>query len=131
MDWKRWATTTHGPSELIAASFAFWWGLWIWSPGWVVFGTSRTYRVMEMVAPDIVWGGVLMLAAVLLGWASLREISAVKLPVLLFLMAYFMFVTVIFSMANIGSTAPTTYFHVAITFAWLWFTERRRFNGWQ
>ena len=59
-NWRKWATTTHGPAELIAASFAFWWGFWTLSPGWNMFGTSPTYTLMAILAPDYVWGGVLM-----------------------------------------------------------------------
>ncbi len=128
MDWRQWATTTHGPSELIAASFAFWWGLWIWSPGWSAVESTPTYRVFALVAPDVVWGGVLMAASVLLAWASLSGLSALKQVTLLFLVAYLVFVTVIVGLANIYSAAPVTYFHVAITYAWLWWTDRRR-NG--
>ncbi len=129
MDLRHWATTTHGPAELLAASFAFWWGLWVWSPGWAMFQTSPTYALMSILAPDFVWGGVLMAAGAGLGWCSLRQFSAVKQVVLLFLMGYFVFVTVIFAVSNIGATAPVTYLHVALTYAWLWYTERRRLYG--
>lgn len=128
MDWRTWATTTHGPAELIAASFALWWGLWVWSPGWAVFGTSPSYAVMAAVAPDVIWGGALMAAGLALGWLSLSFRTHGKQLVLLFLMAYFVFVAVVFGVANLGSTAPATYFHVAVTYAWLWWTEKRR-NG--
>ena len=127
-NWKKWATTTHGPAELIAASFAFWWGFWTLSPGWNMFGTSPTYTLMALLAPDYVWGGVLMAAGGALGWLSLAGSIYAKQATLLFLMAYFVFVTVIFSVSNIGATAPITYFHVALTYAFLWWTERRR-NG--
>ncbi len=129
INWREWATTTHGPAELLAASFAFWWGYWIWSPGWEAFGTSATYTVMGQVAPDVIWGGVLMAAGVALGWLSLTRRIHGKQLILLFLMGYFIFVSVVFGFANMGSTAPITYFHVALTYAWLWWTERRR-NGW-
>jgi hypothetical protein len=129
MDRRQWAISVHGPAELIAASFAFWWGFWITSPWWVVFGTSRTYRVMELVAPDYVWGGALMLAGLVLACSSLQDVTVAKLPALLFLVAYFVFVSIVFGAANIGSTAPITYLHVAATYAWLWFTARRRVYG--
>lgn len=120
--------TTHGPAELIAASFAFWWGFWVASPWWVVFGTSPTYALMGVVAPDFVWGGSLMVAGAALGYSSLRMFSAAKQMALLFLVGYFVFVACVFGVSNIGSTAPITYLHVAGTYAWLWYTERRR-NG--
>ncbi len=128
MDLRHWATTTHGPSEFIAASFAFWWGLWIASPGWSSFDSTPTYRGMGLVAPDVVWGGVLMVAAVLLAWASLSGLAGWKQLVLLFLFSYFVFVTVVVGMANISSAAGVAYFHVAVTYAWLWWVDRRR-NG--
>lgn len=99
------------------------------SPWWVMFSTSPTYHLMAILAPDYVWGGSLMVAGVALGWCSLRQFSTVKQTTLLFLTGYFVFVTCIFAVSNLGATAPITYFHVALTYAWLWYTERRRQHG--
>ena len=126
MSFQRWVITSWGPAEAIAANFAIWWGLWLMSPGWSSFGTSSTFSVMAMVASETVWGLLPTVAGVLLGWASLRGRSRVKRVVLLFLVAYFVFVTFIFALANFGSTAPVTYLHVALMYAWLWWTEVRR-----
>lgn len=52
--------------------------------------------------------------------------ESARVVALLFLLGYFVFVKVVFGVANIGSTAPITYFHVAVMFGWLWWSERRR-----
>lgn len=128
MTLRQWATTTHGPAELIAASFAFWWGFWIVSPGWTTFGTSPTFRMMALVASEVTWGLLPMVAGVVLGYGSLCGWAVGKQAVLLFLVAYFVFVSVVFGFANIGSTALITYLHIALTYGWLWWTERRRYG---
>ena len=84
---------------------------------------------MAIIAPDLVWGGVLMLAGAGLGYCSLRQFSTVKQVTLLFLVGYFVFVACIFGVSNFGATAWITYLHVSLTYAWLWYTERRRLYG--
>lgn len=126
MNWRRWATTTHGPAEAIAASFAFWWGWWVASPFWNAFDSTPTFRVMSAVAPG--WGGLAMVSGLLLLRFSLTGNSAFKQSTLIFLVAFFAFVTFVLAAANYRSTALPVYSHAVFTFAFLWYSERRR-NG--
>lgn len=127
-NWRKWATTTHRASRVDSGQLCLLVGVLDVIAGVEYVRTSPTYKLMAFLAPDYVWGGVLMVAGVALGWLSLTGRGYAKQIILLFLVAYFVFVTVIFAVANIGATAPITYFHVALTYAWLWWTERRR-NG--
>lgn len=107
--WETFVNLRTRPLELLGAGWAVIWGMWVGNPGSVIFTSSATFRVMGLVAPEWLWG----LVTVIVGLGQLGAIyneSLVwryRIGVTAFLL--WGFVTLLFILSNLNSTAPVTY----------------------
>ncbi len=97
------------PLELLGVLWAVGWGLWVGNPYWEVFPGSATFRIMAIVAPEWVWGTVM----ITLGVQHLCALYSKNLTwryyssVVAFLL--WSFTAIVLMIGNPSSTATVTY----------------------
>lgn len=115
MPWVKWVVACEWRGvELVLASWAIWWGLWLLSPWWVAFSSSPTFAVMHSIGPEEFWGalpvvlgGVLLLGLFRYSYAARRwALMGLALTWLAFWAAL--------AIGNWKSTATPVYIHLAI-----------------
>lgn len=57
---------------LVLGGYTILWGLWILNPWWTVFPTAALYAAMASLAPEYVWGGIAVLAGILIIRGALK-----------------------------------------------------------
>lgn len=115
MPWVRWVTRCEWRGvELILASWALWWGLWLLAPWWVAFSSSPTFSVMLGIAREEIWGAVPALCGLALLLGSLRQHREIRRWSLLALSLTWLMLWASLALANWQSTATPVYLHLAI-----------------
>lgn len=118
----------YGGLEAIVENFALWWGFWVLSPWWSTYDSSPTFAILSGVLPSWVAGGLPMAAAIVLLIVRIKgkQWSAVKHAALFFLIGYFLFIGLIFGIANIQSTAWLTYISISFIYLFILFAVTGR-----
>lgn len=104
--------------ELVSGFLGFWWGLWLLLPLWDTFATTASFAFMASVAPEWLWGAVIMIGGgfqvtvVILGnpiWRWRAALGAV---------ATWGLVAGMLATANVGGTGTVTYSIICISQMW-------------
>jgi hypothetical protein len=103
--------------EGIIALSALSWGVWLLLP-FDTFGSSATFRVLPMIAPEWAWGAVFVTVSLLLLFGILRCSRAIRRHALLFLSLLWLATWSALVISNWRSTAATNYIWWAILSAY-------------
>lgn len=113
--------------EYLLGWMAITWGLWLCNPR--IDFSRNAYQVLAVLAPQMVWGlmiaalGAFMLYAIYSGKRRCRKYALFSLFVIWSIIAFGL------GLANIYSTALTTYFWIAAIHGALWLRMAGMENG--
>lgn len=95
--------------EIMSGIAALCWGLWLANPTLNSFTSSDTFDTMAMIAPEAIWGS----AMILVGFFQVESVLSHQIPrrkVTSFLLSImWLFITILFGVANLASTAVVIY----------------------
>lgn len=95
--------------EIMSGVAAVSWGLWLFNPVVDSFTSTPTFNTMAMLAPEMVWGTAMMIVgffqieSVISHNLARRKVTSMALSVM------WIFITALFAIANIASTAVVIY----------------------
>lgn len=64
--WAWRALLADYPLAILSGTAAFLWGLWLLNPAWQSFAQFRNLAMLEVIAPEEVWGTVISVSGLLL-----------------------------------------------------------------
>lgn len=99
--------------ELILASWAISWGLWLLAPWWTVFASTPTFAVMHGIAGEEVWGAAPTLLGIVLLVGLARHSYAMRRGALMGLALMWLAFWAALVLGNWQSTATPVYIHLA------------------
>lgn len=99
------------------------WGCWLLAP-WLTFGSSKSFALMAELAPEWVWGGLLIGAGSIQCWGLLRHQRNVRRSGVILGFALWVVVASLLIGANWQAASTITYPWVAINYAWTYWRLR-------
>lgn len=104
--------------ELFSGALGFLWGLWLLIPTWDTFNTTPSFAAMAALAPEWLWGSVIMggglLQVAMTIWGSLRLRSWATLGALL----TWGFIATMLAISNFRATGGVVYFSICFSQVW-------------
>lgn len=95
--------------ELGGAAWSVVWGFWVGNPWWDVFPSSPTFQTMGQVAPEWVWGLVVVGVGIGQLIALYNDSTRWRYRISASAFLVWAFVTWLFLISNFSSTATVTY----------------------
>ena len=102
--------------EIYQALLSVLWGGWLLAP-WPTFPSTPTFRVMALLMPEELWGGMLICVGLLHGCGLARRSLSVRRASILLGFAIWVAISTAIVSANWRTTATITYPWVAINYA--------------
>lgn len=114
--------------EFLCAVFAIWWGIWVANPWWDAFATSTSFAWMARIAPEYVWGLLMLGAGALQLLICFTQQPELHIGVSILNLAVWLLVDVALAKGNWHSTAVViyTFFVMLQTLLYVdWLTEQK------
>lgn len=108
---RKWLSSPFGVLEMILGIFLLLWGFWILSPWWSSYGSTPSWRVLALISPAWLTGGLPILAALLLLVAQYTRWYKLHHIVLFFLVGYFLFTAIFFYSKFCGNGLDSLLYH--------------------
>jgi ABC-type transport system involved in cytochrome c biogenesis permease subunit len=110
--------------ECVMAVFLFTFGMWIVSPFWNTFGSSKSYDLMELLVSDpnlsgIIWGSILTLTGALKFIAIAGKHYRLRSIARLLSFGLWLYVTISFALTNYQSSGTALFAVMALVNAFL------------
>ena len=110
------------PLELVSAITLVIWGAWVGCPFFNAFQTSDTFHLMEKIAPEQVWGIVILLIGITKLIIMNTKYIKLRIAMSILIMFTFALLTTVYALGNWMSTAAPIY--VALTIlSWFSYME--------
>lgn len=94
------------------------WGFWLWNPHWQTFASSKSFDAMAHIAPEWVWGSVMLAIGLLQIAAFVGEHIKIRVAACSGGAFIWTTITVMFAQANIASTGTPAYTLFTLSNLW-------------
>lgn len=96
--------------EMFSIYAGFGWFIWLISPFWDVFGSSPTYKTMQIIyAHESVWGIIVLAPTLFQAWALRLDDQALRRNASLVMAGMWAFIAAMFIISNWQSTGTIMY----------------------
>lgn len=113
--WVKWVVSCDWRGvELILASWAIFWGLWLLAPWWVAFSSSPTFAAMLAIANEEAWGATPVALGLILLIGLRRQSRSMRRWGLMGLTLMWLAFWAALAIGNWRSTATPVYIHLVL-----------------
>ena len=107
-------------SELVVMLCTLGWGVWLVNPSWDSFSSTPTFRSMQAIAPEWVWGTPMLVLSLVHLVGLLADHSRIRKACTFANTLLWVFLSAMVWQGNLASTASVVYPVLALASLWAW-----------